>query len=72
MVSNYITSAFVFLWKRWVKFTSPEMEGFTGGTALFLMYIIRGALVPALVEEFALRGVVMQPLRKYMVTNLQF
>ncbi|MFY9198760.1 MAG: type II CAAX endopeptidase family protein [Acutalibacteraceae bacterium] len=66
MVSNYITSAFVFFMEEvGVKFTSPEMEGFTGGTALFLMYIIRGALVPALVEEFALRGVVMQPLRKY-------
>lgn len=66
MVSNYITSAFVYFMEGiGVIFTSPEMEGFTGGTSLFLMYIIRGAMVPALVEEFALRGVVMQPLRKY-------
>ncbi len=34
-------------------------------TAGFIMSIIKIAVVPALVEEFAIRGVMMQPLRKY-------
>lgn len=31
----------------------------------FFIYVLDCALIPAIVEEFAIRGVVMQPLRKY-------
>ncbi|MEG1244212.1 MAG: type II CAAX endopeptidase family protein, partial [Oscillospiraceae bacterium] len=66
LLSNYITSAFIFYMDNaGVEFSSPSEAQFTGGTASFLLYILRGAIVPALIEEFALRGVIMQPLRKY-------
>lgn len=66
LLSNMITNAFVFYMEKiGVTFTSPSDGGFSGGTPEFLMYLVRGAVVPALVEEFGLRGVVMQPLRKF-------
>ncbi|NCC86996.1 MAG: CPBP family intramembrane metalloprotease [Clostridia bacterium] len=66
LLSNYLTGVFIFYMDSiGVKFTAPETQKFSGGTATFLFYIIRGAMVPALIEEFALRGVVMQPLRKF-------
>ena len=66
LLSNYLTGVFIFYMDNiGIKITAPETQKFSGGTATFLLYIIRGAMVPALIEEFALRGVVMQPLRKF-------
>jgi len=66
LLSNMLASAFIYYMDNiGVKFTAPETQEFSGGTSTFLFYMVRGAMVPALIEEFSLRGVVMQPLRKY-------
>ena len=65
LVGNYITSIFVNLADSvGVTLTSPEYavpEDFAGR----LLYVLAVAAVPALVEEFAIRGAVLQPLRRY-------
>lgn len=65
MAGNYIVAFFVSLMDSvGVELTAPESplpSGFLGA----VMYIIQIAFIPALVEEFALRGVVMQPLRRF-------
>lgn len=65
LAGNYVTSLFVnAMSEAGIHLTSPEYEvpaGFTGR----LIYIISIAVIPPLVEEFAIRGVVMQPLRRY-------
>lgn len=65
LVGNYITSWFVEIMDNFgVHLTSPETEtpsGFGGR----LLYVLSIAVIPPLVEEFAIRGVVMQPLRRY-------
>lgn len=65
LAANYVTSVFV----NWMDFagihlTSPDYDvpDDIGGR---LIYTVSIAVVPALVEEFCIRGVVMQPLRKY-------
>ena len=66
VVSNFLTSVFVyFMDSIGVVLTSPESETFNGTFGMLLLYLVRGALCPALIEEFTFRGVVMQPLRKY-------
>lgn len=47
-----------------VDFTSPDVDIPTDFLGKLLM-VIECAVIPALVEEFALRGVVMSPLRKF-------
>ncbi len=65
LVGNYITSCFVdFVDKFGVHLTAPETETPSGFGGRFL-YVLSIAVIPPLVEEFAVRGVVMQPLRKY-------
>ncbi len=65
LIGNYLTSVFLMLTKdAGVELTAPEMtapDSFAGR----IIYVISIAVVPALVEEFALRGVIMQPLRRY-------
>lgn len=65
LIGNYLTSVFLMLTEdAGVELTSPEMtapESFAGR----IIYAVSIAVVPALVEEFALRGVIMQPLRRY-------
>lgn len=65
LAGNYVTSIFVNLMGNiGVELSAPEYpvpEGFAGR----LIYTVSIAVVPALVEEFAIRGVVMQPLRRY-------
>ena len=65
LVANYITSGFVTLADSvGIALSSPEYsvpEDFAGR----LVYVISVAVVPALVEEFAIRGAVLQPLRRY-------
>lgn len=65
LVGNYITSWFVeIMGNVGVHLTSPETETPSGFGGRFL-YVLSIAVIPPLVEEFAIRGVVMQPLRKY-------
>lgn len=65
LVGNYITSIFVNAMDSvGVTLTAPEYnvpEDFAGR----LIYAVSIAVVPALVEEFAIRGVILQPLRRY-------
>lgn len=65
LAGNYATSWFVTLMDTvGVQLSAPDFavpSDFSGR----LVYTVSVAVVPALVEEFALRGVVMQPLRKY-------
>ncbi len=65
LAGNYVTSIFVNLMGNvGVELSAPEYsvpDGFAGR----LVYAVSIAVVPALVEEFAIRGVVMQPLRRY-------
>ena len=46
------------------EYQSPQIE-IPEGVFGFLLVILSTAITPALVEEFAIRGAVMQPLRKY-------
>lgn len=65
LAGNYVTSMFVNLADfAGVSLTSPEYsvpEDFAGR----LVYVLAVAAVPALVEEFAIRCTVLQPLRRY-------
>lgn len=65
LAGNYLTSVFLMLTEDvGVELTAPEMnapESFAGR----VIYAVSIAVVPALVEEFSLRGVIMQPLRRY-------
>ncbi|MBR2869102.1 MAG: CPBP family intramembrane metalloprotease [Clostridia bacterium] len=65
LAGNYATSVFVYASeKAGVELTAPEFpvpEDFFGR----VLYAVSIAVIPALVEEFALRGVVMQSLRRY-------
>ncbi len=65
LAGNYVTGIFVdFMDEIGVHLSAPEFSvpsGFGGR----LIYIVSIAVIPPLVEEFAVRGVVMQPLRKY-------
>ncbi len=65
MFGNYATTALISLMNSvGVTLTAPETPVPSTGLGM-VMYVVQIAFVPALVEEFALRGVVMQPLRKY-------
>lgn len=48
-----------------VTFTMPESTAVYNSVPMFLLAVLGTAIVPAFVEEFAIRGTVMQPLRKY-------
>lgn len=65
LAGNYISSIFVNMMDAaGVSLSAPEYtvpENFGGR----LIYAVSIAVVPALVEEFAIRGVIMQPLRRY-------
>lgn len=65
LIGNYITSVFVSLSRSsGVILTAPEYYT-PDSLAGRILYAVSIAVVPALVEEFAIRGVVMQPLRRY-------
>lgn len=65
LAGNYVTSVFVNLMdSAGITLSSPEYsvpEDFGGR----IIYVISVAVVPAMVEEFAIRGAVLQPLRRY-------
>ena len=65
LAGNYATSWFVTIMdSSGVQLTAPEFAVPTDFTGR-LVYALTIAVVPALVEEFAIRGAVMQPLRRY-------
>lgn len=65
LVGNFVTSIFVnAMDSAGIGLSTPEYavpEDLSGR----LIYVISVAVVPALVEEFAIRGAVLQPLRRY-------
>ena len=70
VLGNYVSGIFSMITERFFEstptgapsdVTSAAQITFVG----FLVSVISTAVVPALVEEFALRGVVMQPLRRF-------
>lgn len=48
-----------------VTFTMPENDAVINSVPMFFASVLSTAVVPAFVEEFAIRGTVMQPLRRY-------
>ena len=65
LAGNYVTSVFVeATGEAGVTLTAPEFAT-PSDLSGRIVYAIAIAVVPALVEEFAIRGAVMQPLRKY-------
>ena len=65
LIGNYLTNLFVSAMDSiGVTLTSPEFET-PSGIPGRIIYAVSVAVVPPLVEEFALRGTVMQPLRKH-------
>ncbi len=66
LVSGYLTSFFQSFGMEFYSYQQAlEGEEIPAGAVGGLVYLLRTALVPALIEEFALRGVVLQSLRKY-------
>lgn len=64
-LSNYIASGFnCFVGAFGVTFADVDMKA-PSNFGEFLFFTLECAVVPALVEEFAIRGVIMQPLRRY-------
>ena len=65
LIGNYVTGLFVdFMGEVGVQLTAPEHSVPSGFGGRFI-YVISIAVIPPLVEEFAIRGVIMQPLRRY-------
>lgn len=65
LVGNYLTNVFVSGMEGvGVELSAPDFS-VPSGIAGRLIYVVWVAVVPALVEEFAMRSVVMQPLRRY-------
>ena len=65
LVGSIITSYFtVFLDSVGIRLTSPDMSSPSGGYEL-IIYLLRLTITAAVMEEVVIRGVIMQPLRKY-------
>lgn len=65
LIGNYVTSWFVtYMDMIGIQLSAPEYS-VPSDTVGRIVYAVSIAVVPALVEEFAIRGAVLQPLRKY-------
>lgn len=65
LAGNHVTSIFIVLMQQLgFTLTAPENPVPVGGLES-IFFIIQIAVIPPLVEEFALRGVIMQPLRRH-------
>lgn len=65
LIGNYATSLFVtFMDEAGIYLSAPDYPLPTDLSGR-IVYAVSIAVVPALVEEFAIRGAVLQPLRKY-------
>lgn len=62
-VSGFLLTIFENLFG--VTFEFPENSPAITSVPVFLLTVVQTAVIPAFTEEFAIRGVVMQPLRKY-------
>lgn len=62
---DYITSYVLFVVsENGISYYTPENDvSYSAGT--FVLDLVRSAFIPAFIEEFAIRGVIMQPLRRY-------
>lgn len=65
LAGNYVTSIFVnFMSTAGIELSAPDYPVPTDFSGR-IVYALAIAVVPALVEEFAIRGAILQPLRKY-------
>ena len=65
LAGNYITSSFINIMDSFgFNLTAPDYD-VPSDIPGRIVYAVSIAVVPALVEEFAIRGTVLQPLRKY-------
>lgn len=65
LIGNYITSYFIYFMELiGITLTAPEYPVPSDAVGR-IVYAFSIAVVPALVEEFAIRGAILQPLRKY-------
>lgn len=65
LIGNYVTDVFVsFVQSFGIELSSPDFD-IPEDAFGRIIYAVAVAAVPAMVEEFAFRGAVMQPLRKY-------
>ncbi|MBR5234181.1 MAG: CPBP family intramembrane metalloprotease [Clostridia bacterium] len=67
LASNLITSylTLVFSSVSGIELGMPEMPETPHSVGGILLFFLSTAVVPALIEEMAIRGVIMQPLRRY-------
>lgn len=67
LAGSYITSFFANMIEGLfgITFTAPDDGIKLTSPLIILVYIFRTAVIPAFIEEFSVRGVVMQSLRKY-------
>lgn len=67
IIGSYASGILSSLVNAWfgIEFTEPEDTGVYTTVTGVLLSLFQTALIPALVEEFAIRGVVLQSLRKY-------
>ena len=65
MAGNYATNGLILFFNLFgIELSAPEVQAPASVWGCVLLFV-QSAVVPAVVEEFAMRGVVMQPLRKY-------
>ncbi|MCI6401562.1 MAG: type II CAAX endopeptidase family protein [Candidatus Fimivicinus sp.] len=65
MAGNYATNGLILFFNLFgIELTAPEVQAPVDAFGCVILFL-QSAVVPAIVEEFAMRGVVMQPLRKY-------
>ncbi len=65
LLSDYVSAGFISFSKGFgISFMDIDTKA-PSSIPEFLIYVLECAVVPALVEEFAIRGVIMQPLRRY-------
>ena len=64
-LGNYITAGFTgFVSSFDIEFAALELDP-PANVGQFLLFVLQASIIPALVEEVAIRGIVMPPLRKY-------
>ena len=65
LLANFITSFFVAFAEGFGIYSTYSALQYPSNTLDVIMIFISSALVPPLIEEFALRGILMQSMRKY-------
>ncbi|MDR3344846.1 MAG: CPBP family intramembrane metalloprotease [Oscillospiraceae bacterium] len=66
MCSDLLTNGLMWIFDQFgLQATAPEIEPTTWSGVNIAMFVVQVAISPALLEEFAFRGVMMQSLRRY-------